>query len=127
MLFLRFAFYNEGAKGEIRMKICKAFLMEDEREQREHLRKIEKIEEFGDSCNGHDLYTWDDGHRYLCRCKECDALILVQFSEFHSRDDRYYKDYFHVESREEAIEANEKYDGYQIERESNLKRIFRTF
>lgn len=109
------------------MKICKAFFMEDEREQERHLHELERIEDFGDYCNGHYLHTWDDGHRYLCRCKECDALVLVQFSEFHAYDDSYYKDYFHVNSREEAIEINQKYDGYQVERESNLKRIYRTF
>lgn len=109
------------------MKTCKAFDMTDRREIYEHLHKLEKLEEFGDSCNGHDLYTWDDGHRYLCRCPECDALILVQFSEFHASDDSYYKDYFAVASREEAIALNERYDGWQIEREYKGKRIFRTF
>lgn len=109
------------------MKICKAFNMKDGLEQTEHLSKIETIEDFGDYCSGHYLHTWDDGHRYLCRCPECEALILVQFSEFHAYDDAYYKDYFHVNSREEAIELNEKYDGYEIEKEYELKHIFRTF
>lgn len=109
------------------MKICKAFAMTDRAEQRRHLHRLEKTEEFGDTCNGHDLYTWDDGHRYLCRCPECDALVLVQFSEFHSSEDAYYKDYFPVASREEAVRLNERYDGFQIERLTDLPHVFRTF
>lgn len=109
------------------MKTCKAFKITDPVEQEKHLHKIVKIEDFGDYCNGHYLHTWDDGRRYLCRCPECDALILVQFSEFHACEDSYYKDYFPVESREEAISLNERYDGWQIERDYEGQRIFRTF
>ena len=109
------------------MNICKAFGMKDSKEQAEHLRQLERIEDYGDFCNGHYLHTWDDGHRYLCRCLECNALVLVQFSEFHAYDDIYYKDYFHVNSKEEALRLNEKFDGYQIEKNYELKRIFRTF
>ena len=114
-------------KGGIDMNRCKAFDMTDRYEQAEHLRGLVPVEDYGDTCNGHDLYTWDDGYRRLCRCPECNALVLVQFSEFHGRDDSYYKDYFHVNSRDEAIALNEKYDGWQIERESGVEHIFRTF
>ena len=107
------------------MKMCKAFTMQNKAAALEHLQNLEKIEEFGDYCNGHYLHTWDDGHRYLCKCAECDALVLVQFSEFHGRDDSYYKDFFHVASRDEAIALNEKYDGWQIEKEYDGKRIYR--
>ena len=109
------------------MKICKAFDMTDRNEQYNHLRQLIKLEDFGDYCNGHYLHTWDDGHRYLCKCPECDALVLVQFSEFHAYDDSYYKDYFAVSSREETISLNEKYDGWRIEKDYKGKRIYKTF
>ena len=101
--------------------------MDGREEQYEHLRKLIKLEDFGDYCNGHYLHTWDDGHRYLCICPECDALVLVQFSEFHGCEDSYYKDFFSVSSREEAIFLNENYDGYEIENNWDLKRIYKTF
>ncbi len=109
------------------MNICKAFKMNDKIEQYNHLSQLVKLEEFGDYCNGHYLHTWDDGHRCLCKCPECDALILIQISEFHGYDDSYYKDYFAVSSREEAVSLNKKYDGWQIEKEYDGKRIYRTF
>ena len=104
--------------------VCKAFEMSDKDKQREHLRKLEIIEHFGDMCNGHCLHTWDDGCRILKRCPECDALVLCQYSEFHGDNDSYYSDYFSVSSREEAIELNEKYSGFQIEMEYKGKKIF---
>lgn len=109
------------------MNVCKAFDMDDENERYDHLRRTMMLEDFGDRCSGHFLHTWDDGHRYLCRCPECDALILVQVSELHSRDDTYYKDFFAVSSRDEAIGLNERYDGWQIEREYTGKKIYLTF
>lgn len=109
------------------MHICKAFEMKDPNEQYHHLTRLIKLEEFGDYCNGHYLHTWDDGHRYLCKCPACNALLLVQVSEFHAYDDAYYKDFFAVASREEAIALNEQYDGWQIEREYTGRKIHRTF
>lgn len=109
------------------MNICKAFEMSDRNKQLEHLQQLVKIENFGDYCNGHYLYTWDEGYRCLCKCPECDALILVQISEFHGYEDSYYKDYFAVKSRNEAITLNELYDGWQIEKDYKGKKIFRSF
>ena len=104
--------------------ICKAFEMSDKNEKREHLRKLEIVENYGDMCNGHTLHTWDDGCRILKRCPECDALVLCQYSEFHSGGhDDYYDDYFSVDSREEALALNEKYNGFQIEMEYKGKKI----
>ena len=108
-------------------KPCRAFKMHDYRKRLKHLRHLEFIEDFGDYCNGHYLHTWDDGHRYLCRCKKCNALVLVQVSEFHGYGDDYYKDYFPVASREEAIELNEKYDGWQIETVYQGKKIYTSY
>jgi len=109
------------------MNICKAFEMKDRNEQYNHLSHLIKLEDFGDYCNGHYLHTWDDGHRYLCKCPECNAFILVQFSEFHGYDDAYYKDFFAVESRKEAVLLNEKYDGWQIEKDYKGRKIFKAF
>jgi hypothetical protein len=106
--------------------VCKAFEMTDKNEQREHLRKLEIVECYGDEYNGNTLHTWDDGCRILKRCPECDALVLFQHSKFYNSfngEDSYYYDYFSVGSREEAIELNEKYNGFQIEMEYKGKKI----
>ena len=106
--------------------VCKAFEMTDKEEQRKHLDKLIVVERYGDECNGHELHTWDDGCRILKRCPECDALVLCQYSEEHhfgAAEDDYYEDYFSVASREEALELNEKYDGFQIEMAFKGKRI----
>lgn len=94
------------------------------------IRKIfhyDVIENYGDSCNGHSLHTWDDGERLLVKCKECGAYVLIQFSEFHSfsdEPDAYYTDYFDVSGAEEVRELNQKYDGFELEREFSGKHIF---
>ena len=88
---------------------------------------FEIIEEYGDG-DGFPYYTWDDGHRTLLRCKNCGALFLRQISEFHSMSDtgdHYYMDYFPVESREQAIEYNNKYNGFSLEMEYKGFRILK--
>ena len=104
---------------------CKAFEMADMKEQREHFSKLEVVERFENECNGKDLYKYDEGCRILKRCPACDALVLCQYSVLHyyPDDDEYYTDYFSVGSREEAVEMNEKYDGYEIEKEFKGKKI----
>lgn len=101
--------------------VCKAFEIEDFKEMLEHLEGLEIVERFGGRCNGHDLYMYDEGRRLLLRCPECDALVLHQVSIYHNYcsdpDDQYYDAYFSVGSREEAVELNEKYDGFQIYKE----------
>ncbi|MBQ6268065.1 MAG: hypothetical protein IJK64_09900 [Clostridia bacterium] len=109
------------------MKECKAFSMKNARKQEKHLRGLITVESFGDFCNGHLLHMWDDGCRLLKRCPACDALVLVQRSEFHSftdGNDSYYTDFFPVASRQEALELNEKYDGFQLENAFPGKHIF---
>ena len=106
--------------------VCKAFEMKDINAQREHLSKLKHVENFGSEYNGKALHTWYDGCRILKRCPECDALVLCQYSEYRDYsegNDSYYKDYFSVGSREEAVELNEKYDGFQIETEYKGKMI----
>lgn len=100
-------------------KACKAFRFSDALAAYEHMR-FEVVEDYGSQAYGHVLYTWDDGERYLARCKNCGGYVLVQNSEFHSftdSGDSYYSDYFPVGSPEEADELNRKYDGFQIETE----------
>ena len=102
---------------------CKGFEMKDAAEAYRHM-ELQLVEEYGDRAYGHYLYTWDDGERYLCRCKACGGYVLVQQSEFHDMmggDDSYYTDYFPVDSPEEADELNRKYDGFAIELESGIR------
>ena len=98
--------------------VCKAFEMKDFKETLNHLKGLKFVESFEAECNGHDLYMYDEGRRVLLRCPECDALVLHQISIYHNYcsdpDDQYYDAYFSVGSREEVIELNEKYDGFQI-------------
>ena len=107
------------------VKICRAFFIEDYLLRSVHLRNVERIEDYGSMLNGRPLYDRDDGGRYLGRCRECGALLLVQDSELHSYSDSdaYFTDYVPVSSREEAMEINEKYDGFQLVRQSELMRI----
>ncbi len=95
------------------MKSCKAFLMENRWAQLEHLKGLKLIEEYGDFCNGHYLHTWDEGYRSLCECPECNALVLVQKSEFHGYDDDYYTDYFAIASRKEAAESYDELEDFE--------------
>lgn len=98
------------------MAECIAFQMQNVTEACTHM-KYGVIINYGGEAYGHNLYTWDDGKRYLARCNNCGGYILVQQSEFHSfsGEDGYYTDYFPVDSPEEADELNKKYDGFKIE------------
>ena len=97
-------------------KPCVAFEMEDANKALQHMDK-EVVQNYGSKCNGHALYTWDNGERILFRCKACGGFVLGQFSEFHglNDDDKYYDDFFPVNGPEEAEELNQRYDGWQIE------------
>lgn len=97
-------------------KPCLAFSLNDAKEAIEHMSGREVVKHYGSQCNGHALYTWDDGERILFRCKKCGGYILVQLSEFHGmEDDEHYADYFPVSGSEEAEELNWKYNGFEIE------------
>ena len=103
------------------MKICCMF-----KEGAEfHRRNLQLVKYYGSECNGHDLYTWDEGDRTLFRCKECGAYVLEQYSEIHMPD-AVYTDYFPVRDEAHAEEINEKYDGWAIERRYPYKKIFFT-
>lgn len=104
-------------------KACIGFEMEDAAEAYKHMDP-ELVEDYGDMAYGNILHTWDDGERYLCRCKTCGGYILVQNSEFHDMsggDDSYYTDYFPVDSPEAADELNRKYNGFDLEFESGIR------
>ena len=83
----------------------------------EHFKGLlEEIWNYGDTCNGHYLHTWDDGGRKLFRCRDCGGLVMVQEGEYHSpENDDYYVDYFPVDSVQEAEQLNEKYGGFDLE------------
>lgn len=98
---------------------CTGFEMDDAKEVLRHFEgNLEVVEDYGSSCNGHQLHTWDDGGRVLLRCKACGGYLLRQDSEFHGfeSDDAYYTDYFPVSGPEEAGRLNAELDGWQIER-----------
>ena len=66
----------------------------------------------------HWNHTWDDGKRYLLRCRECGGLMLVQSSEFHSFSDSpdgYYEDWIPVASVEEGDLLNILCDGGDLD------------
>lgn len=96
------------------MRICCVFDIEKAAKAGKAL-DFEVIERYGDWCNGHPMYCWDDGGRSLVRCKKCGALMLVQRSEYHAFDDDYYTDYFPVADREEALRFNNDYSGFALE------------
>ena len=60
-------------------------------------------------------YSWDDGIRKLCRCKNCGALFLSYEIRFlamtYEQDDISYRYFLPVANRDEAIEYMEKYIG----------------
>ena len=76
-------------------------------------RTLEEIEHFGGGDG--EGYSWDDGSRKLCRCKNCGALFLnysIRFlSMTYEQDEKSYSYYIPVASREQALEYNEKYIG----------------
>lgn len=96
-------------------QLCIAFEMDDAQEAWAHMSGYELVERYGDTCNGHPLHTWDDGMRFLARCRKCGGYILVQKSEFHGYDDDYYTDFFPVTDSAEAQELNINYDGFALE------------
>lgn len=98
------------------MAKCIGFQMKSVEEAIEHM-DYEVVRDYGDYAYGNCLYTWDDGERFLARCKKCGGYLLIQHSEFHSftGDDSYYTDYFPVDSEQEAEELNKQYDGSAIE------------
>jgi len=94
---------------------CIGFSMEDAEKAYSHMDK-QFLKDYGDACGKNSLYTWDDGHRLLLRCRNCGGYILLQLSEFHGmEDDSYYADFFPVSGPKEAQLINEKYDGEKIE------------
>lgn len=97
-------------------KECIAFQIRDAKEAMRHMN-CDIVKDYGDYAYGHPLHSWDDGKRYLARCRNCGGYVLVQKSEYHGmQDDDYYTDYFPVSGAEEAEELNRRYDGFAIER-----------
>lgn len=96
---------------------CLAFQMRDAKEAWKHM-EFEIVKNYGDHTDGHMLHTWDDGGRYLARCRNCGGYILIQQSEYHGigdGHDDYYTDYFPVSGPDDAEKYNRLYDGISIE------------
>lgn len=75
----------------------------------------------------HSTHTWDSGGRKIIQCKKCDAIFLYQWSEFHDsigNQDSYYENYFLVESLIEAVDLNNKYNGFELETKHTGLRIW---
>lgn len=107
--------------------ICEAFKMELPEDAYNHIQDYIFVKSYGSEAYGHRLYTWDEGERYLIRCRRCGGLILVQASEHRGLvDDDVYVDYFPVESEDEAELLNEKYNGWKIEGEFNGRYLMLT-
>lgn len=98
-------------------KICEAFYFDDPDRAFEHIDgNYDVVADYGEKCNGHSLYTWDDGGRMLAKCRICGGYILIQKSEFHGmEDDAYYREFIPVKSEEQAAEINRDYGGYELE------------
>ena len=104
-------------------KACLGFGMKDAVNAYRHM-ELELVEDYGSEAYGNILHTWDDGERFLCRCRSCGGYVLVQYSEYHDMSggvDRYYRDYFPVESPEAADELNRKFNGSDIEYKSGIR------
>lgn len=108
-------------------KPCVAFEMDNLEDALNHM-KYEVVEEYGDKCNRNWLHTWDDGKRFLAKCKNCGGYILVQMSEFHSfsGNNSYYTDFFPVSGSSEAKKLNKLYGGFEIEQKFPKKYIMET-
>ncbi|MBO4919482.1 MAG: NUDIX domain-containing protein [Erysipelotrichaceae bacterium] len=110
---------NTLVKG---MKICCMF--QDPEKFNEH--NLEFIRSYGSTCNGHDLYTWDEGDRSLYRCRKCGAYVLQQYSEIHMPDATYI-DYYPVRDDAHAQEVNETYNGWTLETDYPYRGVLKTF
>ena len=75
---------------------------------------FEEIENYGGSGEG---YSWNDGRRALIRCGKCGALFLRQDQEFlsmsYADDSIRYVYLFPFATRQEAMEYNAKYKGFE--------------
>ncbi len=108
------------------MSACIVFDIQNPNEAYNHM-DLAPIIQYGKSAYNHPLHVWDDGERYLCKCKNCGGYVLVQESEYHGiDDDDYYIDYIKVENPEEADEINKKYSGSTLEIESGIKYLAKT-
>jgi len=87
---------------------------------------LEFVRNYGSSCNGHDLHTWDEGGRTLFRCTKCGCLVMEQYSEIHMPDSTYI-DYFPIRDEKHAEEVNERYNGWTLETDYPYKMIFFTY
>ena len=105
---------------------CVGFLTENAAEAWEHIGDYEVVERYGDMCGDIVLHTWDDGERFLGKCRRCGGYILIQKSEYHAFDDDIYVDYFPVSGPEEAHELNRRYSGYMIENSFPGRYLMRT-
>ena len=103
--------------------LCHIYGIPDGGEAREEFRG-EFVKDYGEKLSlkdGRTLhwnYNWDDGDRMLMRCKDCGALLIRQFSEYHSFSDSpdgYYSDWIPVASEEEADLLNILWDAMELE------------
>jgi len=107
-----------------KMKICCMFDEEDPYEAYSN-KKLELVKNYGSKCGNNYLYVWDEGERYLTKCKKCGSYVLVQDSEMHMPD-HVYIDYFPVRDENHAMELNKNFGGYELEMKYPYKKLFVT-
>lgn len=112
------------------MKPCCIFSYSDAEAAYKNFKK-EPVKEFGkrvynsDGSVKHYVYIWDKGGRSVIRCRNCGALFIFQWTCFYGSNgvDIEYKDYFQVESLQEAELLNETYDGLSLETARRFLRL----
>jgi len=129
MVFFFSSVYNLGVRkegGTHMGKECIAFKEHDVVKAWNHM-DYDVVADYGDYAYGHYLHCWDDGKRFLAKCRNCGGYILIQKSEYHGmRDDDYYTDYFPVEGAEDAETFNRRYDGFAMEQNFTERYIKKT-
>lgn len=113
---------RETGKDGIRFP-CHIWAMEDAAEAYEACkgRLVRDYGEYTSLEDGkvlHYNYSWDEGSRYLVRCGECGALVIMQYSVFidmYDGPDGYYRDWVPVASVEEADLLNILWNSTDLE------------
>ena len=117
---------NTSEKDYLFFKGIRCCLFDLESAGQAQLRmNFKMIRDFGDTVYNpdgsvkHYLHTWDDGYRILVQCQKCGAIFIVQSSEYHGKEDSYYRDWYQVEDEKRAIIINNRLDGWGIENKYN--------
>lgn len=114
------------------MDLCCIFSHEDASMAVKHfeydvIRDLGKKAYNKDGSIKHSNHLFDLGGRKIIQCKNCKAIFLYQWSEFHDSigdQDSYYENYFLVGNLVEANNLNTKYSGFELETKYNGIKIW---